>query len=178
MSRVDHDVVIVGAGLVGLALAVALARAGLSVALADRGNVAAADAPSAATWDARVYAISPGSAVFLHGQGAWQTLPSERVAAVEAMEIFGDAGGRLRFDAYDLGERALAWIVENRELNAALVATVRTEPRIEVLAPCVPSATPCASMSCACRRSHGDRASRRRRRWHALVGARRGRPAA
>jgi ubiquinone biosynthesis UbiH/UbiF/VisC/COQ6 family hydroxylase len=140
MNRVDHDVVIVGAGLVGLALAVALARAGLSVALADRSIVACADAPSAATWDARVYAISPGSAGFLHGQGVWQTLPAERVTAIEAMEILGDAGGRLHFDAYELGERALAWVVENRELNAALVASVRTEPRIEVLAPCVPSA--------------------------------------
>jgi 2-polyprenylphenol 6-hydroxylase len=140
MTRVDHDVVIVGAGLVGLSLAAALARAGLSVALADRGNVAAADTAPAATWDARVYAISPGSAAFLHGQGVWQGLPAERVAAVEAMEVFGDADGRLHFDAYELGERALAWIVENRELNAALVATVRTEPRIEVLAPCVPAA--------------------------------------
>ena len=140
MNRVDHDVVIVGAGLVGMALAAALARAGLSVVLADRGNVDTPDTPSAATWDARVYAISPGSAGFLHGQGVWQKLPAERVAAIEAMEIFGDADGRLRFDAYQMGERALAWIVENRELNAALVATVRTEPRIDVLAPCVPSA--------------------------------------
>ena len=33
----------------------------------------------------------------------------------------------MRFDAYELGERSLAWIVENRELNAALVATVRAD---------------------------------------------------
>ena len=40
-----------------------------------------------------------------------------------------------RFDAYDLGERSLAWIVENRELNAALVTAVRAHLAIEVLAP-------------------------------------------
>lgn len=138
MTRVDHEVMIVGAGLVGLALAAALARAGLAVAVVDRGGVAATDVPS--SWDARVYAISPGSAEFLHGLGVWQRLPAERLAAVEAMEIFGDGGGRLRFDAYELGERALAWIVENRELNVALVETVRTGPGIEVLAPCAPAA--------------------------------------
>jgi ubiquinone biosynthesis UbiH/UbiF/VisC/COQ6 family hydroxylase len=38
------------------------------------------------------------------------------------MEIFGDANARLEFSAYDLGERALAWIVEERELKNALVA--------------------------------------------------------
>jgi 2-polyprenylphenol 6-hydroxylase len=140
VSRIDHDVVIVGAGLVGLALAVELARAGLSVAVVDRGSVAAAQPTPTDTWDARVYAISPGSAGFLHRQGVWQALPAERVAPVDAMEIFGDADGELHFDAYELGERALAWIVENRELNAALVAAVRTQPRIDVLAPCVPAA--------------------------------------
>ena len=56
------------------------------------------------------------------------------------MEVFGDDGGQLRFDAYDLGERSLAWIVENRELNAALVAAVRADASIAVLAPCVPEA--------------------------------------
>jgi len=40
-SEVDYEVIIVGAGLVGLALAVALARAGLHVALVDRGKIAA-----------------------------------------------------------------------------------------------------------------------------------------
>lgn len=136
MSRDERDVVIIGAGLVGLALAVSLARAGLTVTLADRGAIAAPESPEDAEWDARVYAVSPGSAEFLHGHGAWQHLPAKRMAPIEAMEVFGDGGGHLRFDAYELGERALAWIVENRALNAALVAAVREDDAIEVLAPC------------------------------------------
>jgi 2-polyprenylphenol 6-hydroxylase len=138
MNQADHDVVIVGAGLVGLALAAALARTGLSVAIVDRCSIVAADAAQDATWDTRVYAISPGSAEFLHGHGVWQRIPAERVAPIEAMEVFGDDRGHVRFDAYELGERCLAWIVENRELNAAIVATVRADPSIDVLAPCVP----------------------------------------
>jgi ubiquinone biosynthesis UbiH/UbiF/VisC/COQ6 family hydroxylase len=127
-----YDVVIAGAGLPGLSLAAALARAGLRVALADGAPVAAgmADEPG---YDLRVYAISPGSAQFLHGIGAWQRLPVERITAVEAMDIEGDAQARLAFSAYDLHERALAWIVEERALRAALLETTR-ESAVEILA--------------------------------------------
>jgi len=139
MSRRDCDVAIVGAGLVGLSLAAALARTGLEVAVLDRGEVAAAPEADDADWDARVYAVSPGSAEFLSALGVWQRLPTERMAPLEVMEVAGDARGHLHFDAYELGERALAWIVENRELNAALVAAVRAEAGVEVLASCAPS---------------------------------------
>ena len=141
-DAVERDVIIVGAGLVGLALAAALARAGLSVTIADRGSVATAAAPRDAEggWDQRVYAISPGSACFLHSIGAWQTLPVERIAPIEAMDVRGDDGGRIDFCAYELGERALAWIVENRELNAALVQAARGTPGLDIVAPCSPAA--------------------------------------
>ncbi len=114
----SRDVVVAGAGLVGLALAAALARAGLAVTLVDRGPVAAADTGD---WDVRVYAISPGNASFLQALGAWQGLSCERIAAIESMRIEGDAGATLSFSAYELGERALAWIVEERALRAALL---------------------------------------------------------
>jgi ubiquinone biosynthesis UbiH/UbiF/VisC/COQ6 family hydroxylase len=124
---VDYDVLIAGAGLVGLALATALARAGLSVALADRAGLEELPPSSAgADWDARIYAISPGSAAFLAEQGAWQSLPPDRVTAVESMRVEGDGGAVLDFSAYELGERALAWIVEERALRAALVPLVRS----------------------------------------------------
>ena len=140
MSNDAHDVAIVGAGLVGLALAAALAKGGLSVAVIDRAPVAAATPVDDAEWDARVYAVSPGSAAFLSSLGAWQRLPADRMAAINAMEVHGDQRGYLHFDAYELGERALAWIVENRELNTALVATVRAEPGIAIYAPNAPLA--------------------------------------
>ena len=120
-ERAEHDVVVAGAGLVGLALAAALARDGLGVALADRAPIAAAGARPGRRCDCRVYAISPGSATFLRAIGAWQRLPADRVAPIEGMRVAGDAGGALEFSAYDLGERALAWIVEERALRAALL---------------------------------------------------------
>jgi 2-octaprenylphenol hydroxylase len=141
----DYDVAILGAGLVGLSLAVGLAREGLRVAIVDRSGVSERAEPLAELragavtrdddWDARVYAVSPGSVAFLKGIGAWQRLPDDRMCAIEAMHIRGDAGGELRFSAYEQGVRALAWIVENRELHAAMVATLRDTPGVALLAP-------------------------------------------
>ena len=130
MTAERHDVVIAGAGLVGLALAAALARSGITVALIDRQPPPPAVDP--ATWDARVYAISPGSATFLQRIGAWQALSCERIAAIESMRIVGDTGATLNFSAYELGERALAWIVEERALRAALLPAIHV-PGIDVV---------------------------------------------
>jgi 2-polyprenylphenol 6-hydroxylase len=117
-----HDVLVAGAGLVGLALATALARTGLNVVLLDGTEPRAAQDPD--SWDARIYAISPGSAAFLSSVGAWQALSCERIEAIETMRVFGDAGASLEFSAYELGERALAWIVEERALRAALLPAI------------------------------------------------------
>jgi 2-octaprenyl-6-methoxyphenol hydroxylase len=121
----DRDVLIAGAGLPGLAAACALARLGLSVALADRVGVGLSSATAPQDdWDVRVYAVSPGSAGFLRALGAWQRLPTERIAPIESMRIEGDAGAVLNFSAYELGERALAWIIEERALREALIPLV------------------------------------------------------
>ena len=123
MKKDEFDVVIVGAGLVGLALAPPLARAGLKVALVDRARVAAPQYDPA-TWDTRVFAISPGSATYLRALGAWQMLEPARIAPIETMHVAGDAGATIEFSAYELGERALAWIVEERALRESLLPLV------------------------------------------------------
>lgn len=133
MTSCGFDVLVAGGGLVGLSLATALARAGLSVSLADRAPVETV-ATDPSTFDSRVYAISPGSAAFLEARGVWSALPASRVQPVESMRIEGDRGAVLKFSAYDLGVRALAWIVEERELRAALVPRVRDDG-VAILAP-------------------------------------------
>jgi len=124
--RHEFDVVIIGGGLVGLSLARALAGSGLRQALIEQQTPASV--PGDASWDSRIYALSPGSAAFLEDCGAWQRLPHERVARVETMRVFGDdPGARLEFSAYDAGLRELAFIVENRRLQLALREAAREQ---------------------------------------------------
>ena len=56
--------------------------------------------------------------------GAWQALQLERITPIETMHVEGDDRGVLNFSAYEIGERALAWIVEERALREALVPLV------------------------------------------------------
>jgi ubiquinone biosynthesis UbiH/UbiF/VisC/COQ6 family hydroxylase len=114
----EFDLAIVGGGLVGLSLAVALQGSGLRLALVEP-RLAPPIAPEG--WDSRIYALSPGSMAFLERLGVWPELPQDRLTRVEAMEIYGDDGAaRLDFSAYDAGLRELAVIVENRFLQQAL----------------------------------------------------------
>jgi len=132
----DYDVIIAGAGLVGLSLAPALAACRLSVALVDRAGVRLPSSPPGAhDWDARVYAVSPGSVAFLRAIGAWESLPADRIAPIETMRVEGDTGALLHFSAYELGERALAWIVEERALREALIP-LAAKSGVAIHAPC------------------------------------------
>ncbi len=118
------EVAIAGGGLVGAALARALT--GMRVALVcreDRPQLTAQgdDAGGNREFDARVYALSPGNAAFLARLGAWSAIPEARKTPVYAMRVYGDDGNSLiEFDAYRTGCAELAWIVEDRLLQAAL----------------------------------------------------------
>lgn len=132
----DFDVIVVGAGLVGAGLALALDAAGLRVAVVDSHASQSAAAP--ADWDSRVYAISPGSAKFLDECGAWGALDAARLCQVEAMHVFGDdAVSALDFGAYQAGLRELAVIVENRELQRVLGQVLMRAPHVQIFAPAV-----------------------------------------
>jgi ubiquinone biosynthesis UbiH/UbiF/VisC/COQ6 family hydroxylase len=64
----------------------------------------------------------------------------ERMQAIESMRVSGDDGAVLNFSAYELGERALGWIVENRTLQNALVeATLCAAGKGDGLRLCAPA---------------------------------------
>lgn len=126
-----HDVAIIGGGLVGASLALALQPAGLNVALIE-------PQPAAATadgdWDSRIYAISPGNAAFLARLGVWTRLDPQRVQRVETMVISGDRrDSRLQFSAYDAGLPELAYIVESSAMQRAMLDIIAVEPGVCML---------------------------------------------
>ncbi|MGA9164528.1 MAG: UbiH/UbiF family hydroxylase [Thiobacillus sp.] len=116
MSSARYQVVIVGAGLVGAAAALALGRQGLRVALIERQPPQVPDE----TWDTRIYAISPASQRFLERLGAWQRMDAGRIQPVFRMDVAGDTSGAIRLDAYEAGVSHLATIVESGRLQHAL----------------------------------------------------------
>ncbi|AMG43948.1 ubiquinone biosynthesis protein UbiH [Achromobacter xylosoxidans] len=118
-----HQIVVCGAGIVGLSSALALARRGQRVALlAPRMSVPPADPNH---YHARVYAISPASQRFLAELGVWDALPSARLTPVQAMEIHGDADGLVHLNAWQAALPQLAWIVESGEIERVLIQAVR-----------------------------------------------------
>jgi 2-polyprenylphenol 6-hydroxylase len=132
MRSQEFDVVIVGAGLVGLCLACSLAGSGLKPALVER---ASPKSPETGDWDARIYAISPGSEALLRELGAWPSA-AERLAPVTRMRIFGDRpGSELCFSAYEARVSRLATIVENRVLTTALREVVDRQGNLTVFSP-------------------------------------------
>lgn len=120
-KTLEFEVLVLGAGLVGLASALALAQQGLRVALLERQSLTAVphDAVSE-EWDSRIYAISPGNADWLAELGVWPLLSAGRLCAVDSMQIFGDQGAGLRMDAYQANLARLSWIVEGKRLQQAL----------------------------------------------------------
>jgi 2-polyprenylphenol 6-hydroxylase len=84
-------------------------------------------------WDSRIYAISPGSRRFLEQSGAWSLLDTGRIAAVEAMRVFGDTGAKLEFSAYQMGIAELACILENRALQQALWQVLQQQENLTLL---------------------------------------------
>ena len=117
------DVIIVGAGVIGAAMASLLLARKLSTA----GRVAVvadqfAAAPMSPDWDLRVFALSRASERLLKVCGIWNSLPATRVFPYERMCVF-DAGGTptgpgsLNFDCAELGEPNLGYIVDGKELQ-------------------------------------------------------------
>ncbi len=128
MNQREFDIVIVGGGLVGASLALALAGK-WRVALLERA-LPLLPAALPQDWDNRIFAISPGSQAFLASLGAW---PPLRAGCIREMDVRGDAGGRIHFDALELASEQLAATVENRGLQARLWQALQGQ--VELLAP-------------------------------------------
>ena len=131
------DVIVCGGGLVGLPLALALAKGGLTVAVADALPPATTVAPE---FDGRVSALAYASVRMLSALGVWPHLENHAQPIREILVSDGAIGRptspfSLHFDAEEIGSASLGHIAENRHTRMALNAAAAEEKNLSIIAP-------------------------------------------
>ncbi len=121
--RHDADILIVGGGLNGPLLALALARIGLSTLVIDAAPVAAR---AAAGFDGRSYALALASVRMLQALELWETVAEEAQPILEVRAADGRLGEapsalHLALDHGEIEEGPLGHMVEDRHLRRALL---------------------------------------------------------
>lgn len=130
----SHDILVRGAGAVGLAAALALSRQGRSVALLGAPPRALPED------DVRAFALNAASVRLLQTLKVWDALPADARTAVHDMHVEGDAAGAaLDFSAFSQSVAELAWIVDATELERALRTALRFSPHVTEVAAEVPA---------------------------------------
>jgi 2-octaprenyl-6-methoxyphenol hydroxylase len=126
------DVAIVGGGMVGASLAVALAPLGLKVAVVEAVPHDSASQPS---FDERTTALSNGSRRILETLGVWAGVESS-ATPIRKIHV-SDQGhfGFARIDASELGLAAMGHVVPNRALGQALWSRLRAGAGVHVHCP-------------------------------------------
>ena len=123
------DVCIRGDGVVGRSVALLLAKERLKVALVTQS---ASPRPVDIREDVRAYALNSASKQLLESLRVW---PDASFATpVSAMQVWGDDGGKLEFNAQTSGQDALTWIVDVPELEAQLQQACGYQSAIEAVA--------------------------------------------
>lgn len=139
--QVQSDICIIGDGAIGKVAALGFAQAGLKVTLLGPARIAKPSvvAETGAPWDVRVYAINHVARELLSSVKVWDALDASRVTPVDSMVVKGDGAqdaGVLAFDAYGARVGALAWIVEDRNLNQALDAALKFASNVHLVHGC------------------------------------------
>lgn len=140
MSKQPHyDVIVVGAGMVGAALALALGREGFKVALVD-AHTPQLEWPQD-DYDIRVSAITRASQHLFESLGAWPLMQAERISPYRDMHVW-DAGGDgvIHFDSADIGEPDLGHIIENRVIVKGLHTCLAEQQNVTPFWPLQPKA--------------------------------------
>jgi 2-octaprenyl-6-methoxyphenol hydroxylase len=126
-----YDAVIVGGGLVGASLAIALAPSGKRIALIE----AAAPPKSAPAWDERELALNVASRRIYESLGVWPRIAAEASPILATHISERGRFGVARFTAEEAGEQALGWNMPVRALGAALWQMLGELPNVTLICP-------------------------------------------
>lgn len=131
VSTVHTEIIIAGGGLVGNALAIALARGGIRVAVVDP---LPRDTQVAATFDGRTSAISEASVRILKHVGAWAHIEPHAQPIHDIRVCEQEKSGFVHYSDRDVGQ-PFGYIVENGILRRGLFLALEATEGIELLSP-------------------------------------------
>ena len=134
----DYDILVVGGGMVGASLALALRDSGLRIAVIEAVPYGAGQQPS---YDDRTVALAYGSKRIFTAMGAWQCMEDGGVTPIRRIHV-SDRGhfGKSMLDSLEAGVEALGYVVENRALGAALIGAMAGAENVTLVCPAQMSA--------------------------------------
>jgi len=126
-----YDVIIVGAGLIGGALACSLANTDYRIAVLDKTPPPPLpDGP----FQLRVNAYNRAAEKLLQDVGAWDRLPKDRIFPFRRMYVGNEGGsGAVHFSAADVGETYLGYFIENDLVTRVLIDQAETLSNVDVI---------------------------------------------
>jgi 2-octaprenyl-6-methoxyphenol hydroxylase len=130
--KLDYDILIVGGGMVGGSLAVALGETGFRVGLVEAHPFGSGSEPA---YDDRAIALAYGSSRIFAGVGLWQAMQDE-VTPIRRIHV-SDRGhlGVTRLDCRDEGVDALGYVVDSRVMGRVLNDRFPEVENLDVITP-------------------------------------------
>ncbi|KAJ4470442.1 hypothetical protein J3R30DRAFT_3537535 [Lentinula aciculospora] len=142
----DYDVVIVGGGPAGLALASALGSKNefqntLKIALVEAGDLSVVRdwSPPADTFSNRVVSLTNASQAFLKGTGSWDHIELHRTSPVEEMQVWdGISDARISFSSSEMvssttDHLGMARLIETLNLQRGLLRHLNSSPAVQII---------------------------------------------
>lgn len=126
------DIAIVGGGLAGASLAVALAPLGYDIKVIESVAYKAAEQPS---YDDRTLALSHSSCQILSGIGLWEKLEPDASAIRKIFITELDRPGQVVLDSAEMGLTEFGHVVEARRFGVAVTGLLAQTGNIELISP-------------------------------------------
>ncbi len=120
INMTQNNVIVVGGGMVGAAMAIKLAQQGKSVRIIEKHLIDPPHVLSNDNVDIRVSAINRFSEKLLDGLGAMPILRNGRIAPYQQLEAFERGDDKLLFDCADINTTHLGHLIENSLIQASL----------------------------------------------------------
>lgn len=131
-NTIHYDLIIFGAGIVGLSLAAALNKTGLHIGIIDTRKPVATFTSD--HFDIRVSAINHTSQQFFTELGIWQLLP--RINPYKTMQVWdASTHATINFHSQDIATPDLGHIIENSAMQQALLEKLECADNISFIAP-------------------------------------------